>query len=468
MSKVNTRFAPSPTGYLHLGSARTALFNWLYARNQGGKFLLRIEDTDENRNSDEFLDSIIDGLKWLGLNWNDSIIKQSKNINRHLEVADELITKNLAYFCYASPEELSEMKEIALKNNSKKMYNGLWRNKDPKNVPGNIKPTIRFKSPQNGITKIYDLVQGEITIENQTLDDMVLVRADGKPTYTLASIVDDNDMGITHIIRGDDHLNNAIRQVNIINSLGWKSPKYTHIPLIYGSDGTKLSKRHGAKDINDYRQLGYLPQSVRNYLLRLGWSHGNDEIITDDQAKKWFSLKKIGKSPAKFDIKKLNNLNKIYINSIDEKELLSLLIFQLEIDLKVKINNDEIKRLNKFINLVKKRSETILDLAKNSFFMVDTYSLSFDNNFKQIFNNNVINSLQNINTEFINEDIWIAENIIKITEEFCEKKSIKLIEIAQPLRLAITGKPESPSIFKVMEILGKKETLDRITRVCEK
>src|SRR5881396_1448277 len=322
---IVTRFAPSPTGFLHIGGARTALFNWLYARGRDGKLLLRIEDTDRERSTQAAIDAILDGLTWLGLDWDGATVYQFSRSERHREVARSLLNAGRAYLCYSSPEELAQMREKARSEGRTKLYDGRWRDRDPSEAPPGVLPVIRLKAPLTGATVIEDQVQGRVEWQNENLDDLVLLRSDGTPTYMLAVVVDDHDMGVTHVIRGDDHLNNAFRQLAIIRAMDWPEPTYAHVPLIHGADGAKLSKRHGAMGVDAYRdELGYLPEAVDNYLLRLGWGHGDDEIISREQAIEWFDLSNVGKSPSRFDFKKLENLNGHYIREADDSRLAEL------------------------------------------------------------------------------------------------------------------------------------------------
>ena len=326
---VITRFAPSPTGYLHIGSARTALFNWLYARRKGGKFLLRIEDTDRARSTDEAIDAIFDSMKWLGLDWDEEPIFQFSRASRHAEVAHQLLKEGKAYYCYCSPEELEKMREEARAKNLPAGYDGRWRDRDASEAPPGIPPVIRFKAPREGETVIEDQVQGTVRLQNNQLDDMVLLRADGTPTYMLSVVVDDHDMEITHIIRGDDHLTNAFRQYHLYDAMGWTVPVFAHIPLIHGPDGAKLSKRHGALGAEAYREMGFLPEAMRNYLLRLGWAHGDDEVIPTEKAIEWFDLPAIGRSPSRFDVAKLTNLNAHYMREAEDNRLVDLIEYPL-------------------------------------------------------------------------------------------------------------------------------------------
>ncbi|MBC7135504.1 MAG: glutamate--tRNA ligase, partial [Oceanibaculum nanhaiense] len=327
---VVTRFAPSPTGFLHIGGGRTALFNWLYARHTGGKFLLRIEDTDRARSTEDAVQAIFDGLKWLGLDWDDEAVMQFARAGRHAEVAHELLAQGKAYRCYASPEELTAMREQAKAEGRPVRYDGRWRDRPDSDAPAGVAPVIRLKAPQTGQTIIQDMVQGEVTVANEQLDDFVLLRGDGTPTYMLSVVVDDHDMGITHVIRGDDHLNNAFRQTQLYQAMGWDVPHFAHIPLIHGPDGAKLSKRHGALGVEAYRDMGFLPEAMRNYLLRLGWGHGDEEIIPTDKAIEWFDLDAVGRSASRFDMAKLENLNAHYLREADDTRLATLILPMLE------------------------------------------------------------------------------------------------------------------------------------------
>src|SRR5688572_21267607 len=329
---VIVRFAPSPTGFLHIGGARTALFNWLYARHHGGRFLLRVEDTDRQRSTPEAVAAIIDGLSWLGLDWDGDIVHQFARAERHAEAARGLVAQGRAYHCYCTPAELEAMRERARAEKRSVRYDGTWRDRDPADAPAGVAPVIRLRAPQQGATTIRDLVQGEVTVQNSELDDLILLRADGTPTYNLSVVVDDHDMGITHVIRGDDHLNNAFRQTQIYRALDWPVPEFAHVPLIHGPDGAKLSKRHGAIGVEQYRELGYLPEALRNYLMRLGWSHGDDEIIATEDAVRWFDIAQVGRGAARFDQAKLDSINGHYIRDAADERLLGLLAERLEKD----------------------------------------------------------------------------------------------------------------------------------------
>ncbi len=461
MTKPIVRFAPSPTGYLHIGSARTALFNWLFARHYQGKFLLRIEDTDRARSTTGAVDAIFESLKWLGLDWDEEPVFQFSRADRHAEVAHQLLTEGKAYHCYCSPDELEKMREDARTNGLPPRYNGLWRDRDSKEAPTGVSPVIRFKAPQTGETIVEDHVQGTVRLDNSQLDDMVLLRADGTPTYMLSVVVDDHDMNITHIIRGDDHLNNAFRQKHLYLAAGWTIPEFAHIPLIHGADGAKLSKRHGALGAEQYRNMGFLPEAMRNYLLRLGWGHGDEEIIPTEQAIKWFDLPAIGRSPARFDVAKLTHLNAHYIRQRSNNELVDLITPMLPDDASI----EGLKRIEKGMPGLKERAKTMIELADSSllYFGVlekDEKALKFcEPNHKALVAKvaEKLKALENFTHD------PIADTIRAIAEE----NSVKLGDIAQPLRVAITGRTISPSLFEVIEVLGKTETLKRLEQFAQ-
>src|SRR5579884_3353141 len=365
---VVTRFAPSPTGFLHIGGARTALFNWLFARHHGGVFRLRIEDTDRARSTPQAVAAIIDGLSWLGLCWDGEIVYQSARLARHAEVARRLLAEGRAYYCFCTPEELAAMRERARAEKRSVRYEGTWRDRDPSEAPPGVKPVIRLKAPRQGSTTLHDRVQGEVTVANEELDDLILLRADGTPTYNLSVVVDDHDMGVTHVIRGDDHLNNAFRQLQIYRALDWPPPEFAHVPLIHGPDGAKLSKRHGALGVEAYRDLGYLPEALRNYLMRLGWSHGDDEIIADDEATEWFDIKDVGRAPSRFDEAKLENLNGHYIREASDGCLAGLAVPRLEAALGRALGAEEIARLTNAMGELKPRARNMNELAEGAAF----------------------------------------------------------------------------------------------------
>ena len=461
---VVTRFAPSPTGFLHIGGARTALFNWLFARHHEGKFLLRIEDTDQKRSTEEAVLEIEKGLNWLGLNWDGKAIFQSMNSGRHIEMANHLLDRGLAYKCFSTPQELAQMRARARAEGGQQGYDGRWRNKSPADWPLDISPTIRFKSPQTGETKIQDEVQGEVTIKNSQLDDMVILRSDGTPTYILAAVVDDHDMGVTHIIRGDDHLVNAARQSQLYEAFDWKIPVYAHIPLIHGADGSKLSKRHGALAVSAYQKMGFLATALQNYLLRLGWSHGDDEIITGSEAIKWFSLKQVGKSAARFDLTKLENVNAHYIQTLSIPAAVDIIIEGLSKELERSVSNKERQRLLLGAPGLLSRAKTTKDLIRNSSFYVAKRPIPVDEKGLRVLEKQ---DLHDIFSKIVSalEEIkqWQVNSIESTMRELSTNSGIKLGSLAQPLRVAVTGTTASPSVFEIIMALGREETIARIS-----
>lgn len=459
---VIVRFAPSPTGYLHIGSARTALFNWLFARHHGGKMLLRIEDTDRARSTLEAVEAIYKGLEWLGIDWDETPVHQFERSQRHVEVAHALLEKGMAYRCYCSPEEVEAMREVARAKNLPPRYDGRWRDRTPEEAPEGIKPVIRFKAPQTGDTVIHDLVQGEVRVPNQQLDDMIILRADGTPTFNLSVVVDDHDMGITHVIRGDDHLTNTFRQFPIFQAMGWTLPHFAHIPLIHGSDGAKLSKRHGALGVEAYRDMGFLPEALRNYLLRLGWSHGDAEIISTEEAIQWFDLDHVGKSPARFDFVKLTNLNGHYMREADNETLVALLIPFLESKYNVSVSTEDRNLLKRGMNGLKTRAKTMIELAETSLFYMAPQPM--DEGAGKLLNEEGLKLLTLITEALaaLPETSWSEDQLEGYMREFAEKNDVKLGKLAQPLRAALTGKSVSPSVFEIMHVFGKDKSLERL------
>jgi len=462
---VVTRFAPSPTGFLHIGGARTALFNWLYARSNGGKFLLRIEDTDRERSTDEAIDAILAGMKWMGLDWDGEPTFQFSRRDRHAEIASQLLKEGKAYYCYASKEELAEMRETARAENRAPGYDGRWRDRDPSEAPAGVDPVVRFKSPNEGTVVIHDAVQGDVTISNAQLDDLILLRADGTPTYMLSVIVDDYDMGVTDIIRGDDHLTNAARQLQLYAALDWKAPKMAHIPLIHGPDGAKLSKRHGALGVEAYRDMGYLPEAMRNYLLRLGWSHGDDELISTEQAIEWFNLDNIGKSASRFDFDKLENLNGTYIRNADDAYLTGLITPILEENTALPLDENQLLLIKNAMNGLKERAKSVISLAESSQFLIAERPLAMDNKASKLLTADAIQILQRLADRLDTLTEWKKEQIEEAVRISAEAEDLKLGKIAQPLRAALTGTTVSPGIFDVLEVLGKENSLGRIRDV---
>jgi glutamyl-tRNA synthetase len=450
---VVTRFAPSPTGFLHIGGARTALFNWLFARHHGGKFLLRIEDTDKARSTKEAIDAILDGMRWLGLDWDGHEYYQSQFWSRHAEVAHRLLERGAAYRCYMTQEELAAQRELAAKERKPFRINSTWR--DVSDEQGDTPFVIRLKSPREGETVIDDKVQGRVTVQNVELDDFVLLRSDGSPTYMLAVVVDDHDMGVTHVIRGDDHLNNAFRQLEIIRAMGWPEPTYAHVPLIHGPDGAKLSKRHGALGVDAYRdELGMLSEAVSNYLLRLGWGHGDDEIISREQAIEWFDLDHVGKSPSRFDFKKLENLNGHYIREADDARLAELIGPKLG-----KANKNLLVRA---MPELKARAHTVNQLADGARFLFATRPLAIDAAADALLNPEARGLLAAAHGKLGALADWDAASVEAAIREVAEGNGVKLGKLAQPLRAALTGSTTSPGIFDVLALLGKDESLARI------
>jgi glutamyl-tRNA synthetase len=460
--QIITRFAPSPTGYLHIGGGRSALFSWLYARRHNGKFLLRIEDTDRERSTEPAIEAILAGLKWLGLNWDGEVVHQFARQARHREVAEQLLAAGHAYHCYASPAELDEMRAKAKAEGGPMKYDGRWRDRPASDAPAGIKPVVRFKSPNEGETIVRDHVMGDVTFANEQFDDLIIVRSDGTPTYNLSVVVDDHDMGVTHVIRGDDHLTNAGRQSQIYKALGWDVPEFAHMPLIHGPDGAKLSKRHGALGVEAYRDMGYLPEAMRNYLARLGWSHGDDEIFSTEQAIEWFDLEHIGRSPSRFDFVKLENLNGHYIREADDTRLADdtiALMTQLE---GWNVDADFRAKFIAAMPGIKERAKTLLDVAKGADFLRAARPLALDEKAIKILDTDTKSLLGRLLPRLEARNEWTAAGIEADVRAFAEDEGLKLGKIAQPLRAAVTGQTVSPPIFDVLATLGQDEALGRI------
>jgi glutamyl-tRNA synthetase len=464
---IVTRFAPSPTGFLHIGGARTALFNWLYARGRGGKMLLRIEDTDRERSTKEAIDAILDGLKWLELDWDGDVIYQFSRAARHREVAEQLLAAGKAYRCYATAEQLAAMRERARAEGRTRLYDGMWRDRDPTEAPAGMKPTIRLRAPLTGETVIEDQVQGRVVWQNENLDDLVLLRGDGTPTYMLAVVVDDHDMGVTHVIRGDDHLINAARQKQIYDALDWPMPNMSHIPLIHGPDGAKLSKRHGALGVEAYRAMGYLPAALRNYLVRLGWSHGDQEIFSTEEMIKAFDLPAIGRSAARFDFAKLENLNGHYIRNTDDQSLVRM--FEGVLDyvpdgsaLKAKLNDVTRAQLLKAMPQLKERAKTLIDLIDASYFIFADLPLEIDPKAQALLTPETRQLIGRLRAALEEVKPWNGETTEAAMRGFAERNGLKLGAVAQPLRVALTGRTTSPGIFDVLAVLGREECLARL------
>jgi glutamyl-tRNA synthetase len=467
MSQVVTRFAPSPTGFLHIGSARTALFNWLYARKHGGKMLLRIEDTDRERSTEPAIAAIIDGMKWLGLDWDGDVVYQFARAQRHREVVEEMLARGAAYRCYASAQELDEMREKARAEKRPPRYDGRWRDRDPSEAPAGVKPVVRIKAPQDGETVVNDAVQGHVAFPNKDLDDFILLRSDGNPTYMLAVVVDDYDMGVTQIIRGDDHFTNAARQTHIYQALGWETPRFAHIPLIHGQDGAKLSKRHGALGVDAYRAMGYLPEALRNYLARLGWSQGDKEFFTGDELIEAFDLAHVHRSPARFDFVKLENMNGHFLRAMDDDALYATLLDTLP-HLKggpamlAALDDTKRAQLRAALPGLKARAKTLNELLDGAGFLFAQRPLTLDEKAQELLSAEARARLALIAARLAGLSEWTAASTDAAVRELSVEAGVKLGDLAQPLRAALTGRATSPGIFDVLEILGRNESLGRL------
>jgi glutamyl-tRNA synthetase len=463
---IVTRFAPSPTGFLHIGGARTALFNWLYARHHGGRYLLRIEDTDRARSTAAAIQAIFDGLSWLGLEGDELPVFQSRRIERHADAAQELLALGAAYRCYCSPEELAAMRARARAEGRTTGYDGRCRDLGPADVPPGVAPVIRLKAPRHGETVIEDRVQGTVRFANEQLDDMVLLRSDGTPTYMLSVVVDDHDMAITDIIRGDDHLVNAARQTQLYLALDWPLPTFAHIPLIHGPDGAKLSKRHGALAVDAYREMGFLPQAMRNYLLRLGWSHGDDEIISTEQAIAWFDLDAVGRGAARFDMARLTSINAHYLRQMSDAELAGLVAPRLASE-GLRIDDQARARLVAAMAGLKPRASTLAELTDRARFYVAPRPLALDDKAAKLLDARARERLAGLATALREVARWGESELEAIVRAQAEAAGVRLGEIAQPLRAALTGSTASPGIFEVMAILGPDEVLGRLADTIE-
>ncbi len=497
---IVTRFAPSPTGTLHIGGARTALFNWLYARHTGGKFLLRIEDTDRERSKDEHVTAILASLKWLGLDWDGEPLFQFARADRHRAVAAQLLAAGSAYKCYLTPDELAAMRAKAEAEKRPYVVESPWRDADPATAPAHVKPTVRLRTARTGETVTNDQVQGRVVVPNKDLDDMIILRSDGAPTYNFAVVVDDHDMGVTNVIRGVDHLTNTARQTQVYNALGWELPAFAHIPLVHGGDGAKLSKRHGAQGTDEYRSMGYLPAALRNYLARLGWSHGDDEIFSTEQAIAWFDIVDVGKSAARFDFAKLSDLNGNYIRQTSDAELLehlraclagvgSAADLTIAVDLKSPARPD-LKLLKEVATVrpdlvsgvallaafdavgatklvaalpsLKERARTLPELAAGLLYLIAQRPLKLDDKAAKLIDADAKQALAGLIARFEAAEMWDASALEAIVREFAETQGLKLGRVAQPLRAALTGRTVSPPVFDVMAVLGREEALARL------
>ena len=461
------RFAPSPTGMLHIGGARTALFNWLYARHTGGTFLLRIEDTDRERSTPEAVAAILNGMEWMGLTWDGEAIYQFARAARHREVAEQLLAEGKAYRCYATAEELTAMREAQRAAGKPIRYDGRWRDRDPADAPPGLPYVVRIKGRADGETIVHDMVLGDVRFANDQLDDMVLLRSDGTPTYMLAVVVDDYDMGVTHVVRGADHLNNAARQLQIIEAMGWPIPIYGHLPLINGPDGQKLSKRHGALAVEAYRDMGYLPETMRNYLLRLGWSHGDAEIISTEQAIQWFDFSAVGKSPARMDYKKLDNLNGHYIREASDETLVAELTAFVGRQTPPRLLSMTAReRLKAAMPSLKERAKTLVQLDQGAEFLYTDGPRDLDAAAAKILTPEARAILARTLPALEATD-WSGPALEDAARAFGEAHGLKLGDVAQPLRAALTGKAVSPPLFAMLSLLGREESLLRLRAYAE-
>jgi len=458
---VVTRFAPSPTGYLHIGGARTALFNWLYARHTGGRFLLRIEDTDRARSTPEATEAIHAGLRWLGLDWDGEAVSQFSRLERHAEVARAMLDQGAAYRCYATQEEIEVFRAEARANGRPPLFLSPWRDADPADWPADAPFVVRLRAPRHGETVIEDKVQGRVVFRNETLDDLVLLRSDGVPTYMHAVVVDDHDMGVTHVIRGDDHLTNAARQTLIYRALGWRTPAWAHIPLIHGPDGAKLSKRHGALGVEAYRDMGFLPEAMRNYLARLGWSHGNDEFFTTAQAVEWFDLEHLGRAPARFDFGKLTHLSGQHIRAAGDADLLAAIDDFLASQRRPPVPAARRDALLAAMGGMKERARTLPELLEMGRFLLEDRPIGADPAAEKLLDSASRDMLGRL-TSRLQHASWAASELEACVRDFANEEGLGLGKVAQPMRAALTGRTVSPSVFQMMEILGRDESLARL------
>ena len=459
---VVTRFAPSPTGVLHVGGARTALFNWLQARRAGGRFLLRVEDTDRERSTPEAVDAILDGLAWLGLGWDGDPVRQSARSARHREIGRLLLERGHAYRCYCAPEKLAAMRDAARAEKRQPRYDGTCRDRSPSEAPAGVAPAIRFRAPREGVTVIDDAVQGRVEVRNDELDDLVMLRADGSPTYMLSVVVDDHDMGVTHVIRGDDHLTNAFRQSRILQALGWTPPAYAHLPLIHGPDGARLSKRHGAVGIEAYREAGILPEAMLNYLCRLGWSHGDDEIFSMDQAAGWFDVADVNKGAARFDPGRLRSLNGRYVAAADDRRLAALVLPGIEKRLGRPPSGEVGPRLARGMASLKPRAKTVQELVEGAMIYAADRPLTPTAKAARLLDDAARRRLAALRRLLAEVDPWSEDGIEEATRGHARAEAVGLGDIAQPLRAALTGRSVSPGVFEVATVLGRDEALGRI------
>lgn len=457
---VVTRFAPSPTGFLHIGGARTALFNWLYARGRGGKFLLRIEDTDRARSTPEATTAILSGLAWLGLDWDGEAISQFARADRHAEVAHDMLARGHAYKCFATQDEIEAFREAARAEGKSTLYHSPWRDADPASHP-DAPYVVRLKAPRDGETVIDDQVQGRVVFRNDQLDDMVCLRSDGTPTYMLAVVVDDHDMGVTHVIRGDDHLNNAARQTQIYRAMDWAVPVFAHIPLIHGEDGKKLSKRHGALGVEDYQRMGYPAAAIRNYLTRLGWSHGDDEFFSDAQARAWFDLGGIGKAPARLDLKKLDHLTAQHFTVMDDAAVLHELQDYLAATGAAPLTEAQCDGMLRAMPQLKEKARNFGQILERGHFVLTQRPIERDDKAQKSLDHVSRGILSELTPQLQNAS-WDRETLEAIVSACAAQRDLGLGKLAQPLRAALAGRMVSPSVFDMMIVLGREETLARL------
>lgn len=456
------RFAPSPTGYLHIGGARTALFNWLYARGQGGKFLLRIEDTDRARSTPEATEAIFNGLKWLGLDWDGEAVSQYSRVERHREAARALLDKGAAYRCYAPPEEIEAAREAAKAEGRPQRFDSPWRDAKPEDWPQDKPWAVRIRAPREGATTIQDHVQGEVVIQNEQLDDMIILRSDGDPTYNFAVVVDDHDMGVTLVMRGVDHLTNTARQTLVYQAMGWAVPEFAHVPLIHGPDGSKFSKRHGAPAVENYRDMGYLPEAMRNYLARLGWSHGDDEFFSTEQAMEWFNLESLGKSPARFDFAKLEDLNARHIRAAADERLVEAIEALRAVRGAAPIPAEKRALLLQSMPGLKERARTVAELEDSAGYVLKDRPLDLDDKAKALLDPAAKSHIARLTSLLQHVSEWRTAELETAVKAYAETEGLKLGKIAQPLRAALTGRSVSPGVFEVMEVLGRAESIARL------
>ena len=460
--QIVTRFAPSPTGYLHIGGARTALFNWLYARGRGGKFLLRIEDTDRARSTPEATEAIYEGLRWLGLDWDGEAVSQFSRVERHQAAAERMLKAGTAYRCYATKEEIDAAREAAKAEGRPPLFQSPWRDRGPEDWPAGEPYTVRLKAPREGEVVVEDEVQGRVAWKADQIDDLILLRSDGTPTYMLAVVVDDHEMGVTHVIRGDDHLTNAARQTVIFQGLGYPVPVFAHIPLIHGPDGAKLSKRHGALGAHAYREMGYLPEAMRNYLARLGWAHGDDEFFTTEQALEWFDLPQIGKSAARFDFQKLENLNGQHMRVAEDEALAKAALEIAASQNKPVVDECRITKFEQAMPGLKERAKTLTELLDSAYYIFAETPLELDEKAEKLLSEEARKLLSRLTVRLRNATEWRTEALEMIVRAFSEEEELKLGKVAQPMRAALTGRATSPGVFDVLVTLGKDESLARL------